>query len=122
MEENKIVNQKPVGKISLYILGGIALAVYIAWTIFLIWGYFDSKASLAAGDSEFGFALAFAIIVIAYGIIVYAADTILWIIGLIISLVKRKKGLPLRWVITFAIFCVVPAITETIMILAYSAL
>ncbi len=118
--ENK--NTKSVTKLSLYIIGGIALAVYIAWTIFLIWGYFDLRADVSSENSGLGVALVLALIVIFYGIMVYAVDTILWIVGLIISIAKRKKGLPLWWIITFAVMCVVPALTETIMIILYSAI
>ena len=122
MEENKIVENKPVKKLSLYIFGGIALTLYLVFTAFLIHGYFDLKADMAADGGSFAYALVLALIVIAFGIATYLATTIFSLIGLIISIKKRKKGLKLRWVIGFIVMTVLPAVTEIIMILLYQGL
>ena len=112
-EENK------VKKLSLYILGGISLAIYLAFTIFLLIEYFSLSAQVKAGENV-AVALVVAIIIIFYGIIVYGASSILAIAGLIVSIVKRKKGLSVGWIIGFIVMSVLPIITEVLMYLLYS--
>lgn len=122
MEENKIVENKPVKKLSLYIIGGIALTLYVLYTAFLIYGYFDLRADMAVEGGQIAYALVFALMVIAFGIATYFATTILSSIGLTIAIVKRKKGLNIRWVVAFLIMTVLPIVTEIFMILLYQGL
>lgn len=122
MEENKIVENKPVKKLSLYIIGGIVLTIYLLFTAFLVYGYFDVRADMVQNNGQIAFALVFAIIVIGLGITVYLATAILSLIGLIIAIIKRKKGLNLRWLIAFIIMTILPIITEIFMIVIYQGL
>ena len=108
-------NKPEVKKLSLYILGGVALFIYLAFTVFLLIEYFGLVAQVKAGQN-----VAVALIIIFYGIIIYGASTLLSAAGLIISIIKRKKGLSLGWIIGFIIMSVLPIITEILMYLLYS--
>lgn len=112
-------NKPEVKKLSLYILGGIALFIYLAFTAFLLINYFILAAQVKAGE-KVAVAFVVAIIVIFYGIIIYGASTLFSIAGLIISIIKRKEGLPFGWVIGFIVMSVLPIVTEILMYLLYS--
>lgn len=112
-------NKPEVKKLSLYILGGIALFIYLAFTVFLLIEYFSLVAQVKAGQNV-AVALVVALIIIFYGIIIYGASTLLSVAGLIVSIIKRKNGLSLGWIIGFIIMSVLPIITEVLMYLLYS--
>ena len=115
--------EKKVKKLSLYILGGIAIALYFFITIYLLIGYFDVRADMSNENAQIGFALVYVIVVILMGSAFYLGITIIAVAGLIVAKVKRKRyGLARKWVIPFIVFTILPAVTEIFMILLYGGL
>lgn len=115
--------EKKIKKLSLYILGGIAIALYLFITIYLLIGYFDLRADMSNENAQIGFALVYVIVVILMGSAFYLATTIISVVGLIVANVKhRRNGLGKKWVIPFIVFTILPVVTEIFMILLYGGL
>ena len=119
----KKINGFSISKKSLYILGAIALGLYLFMTIFLTYGYFDLLKDVGKENAQVGFALVFVIVVILMGSGGYLASFGFALAGLIVSIVKRKRhGLDMKWVVPFIVLTVLPILTEIFMILLYNQL
>ncbi len=127
--ENQVAEQaQPITPIKkkntlLIVLQVIVAVLFVGLTAFLVGGLINEINTPPANTentidlSGLGLALYLIIVIILIGGAGYLLNTILSIVGLIISLSKRKDGVGKGTIIYFIIFIALPIITEALLIL-----
>ena len=101
----------------------IVAVLFVGLTVFLVSGLINEITKPPVNSentidlSGLGLALYLIIVIILIGGAGYLLNTILSIVGLIISLSKRKDGVGNGTIIYFVVFIALPIITEALLIL-----
>lgn len=116
------MSDNTVNKKSLYVLGGIAFAIYLLITLFFLTAYIEF--SVKPQEPSFGIELVLflAIFVIAVGCIVYSISALIAFIGFIVAIRKKAQGLSGKAVLLFFFLTLLPIITEIVFMVCFKAL
>ena len=114
--ENTLQKPKKGLDIAVLVTKIIYIALYAAFTAFLLYILISESYLYLVKGQGLGFALVFALIIISIGCIGYGVILAIGLTGLILSLINKTALKRKANIILFSIFTALPVITEVILI------